>query len=321
MAGFAAQRNSVHSRVYSRPRSNLRWDFTSSACGLLPADRNGRPQSMRDLDTRPPSSADTSSAPTRQKGSTLSKEDMRGNSSLNVLITGASSGIGEAVAERFRADGNAVFLTGRRAEPPAGVRANETYLSGDLTDEEFVARLVSEAVGRLGPLDTVVTCHGLQVDGSIVATAGDTATEVLDANLRSVLTVIKHAVPEMRKTGSQIVLVSSRFGLVGIPGQVLYSTAKGGLNMLGKGAALELAERQIRVNVAAPGLTMTPVIEEAFQAKDDPDAYYAQRSASIPLRRLAHPEEIAEAIYFLGSPASSYITGVVLPVDGGYTAS
>ena len=109
--------------------------------------------------------------------------------------------------------------------------------------------------------------------------------------------------------------------LVGIPEQVMYTAAKGGLIMLGKGAAIELAPRNIRVNVAAPGLTETPVIESWFQRRPDPEAYRAERAATIPLRRLARPEEVAEAIYFLGSPASSYITGAVLPIDGGYTAA
>lgn len=240
---------------------------------------------------------------------------------LNVLVTGASSGIGEATAERFRASGHAVFLTGRSSDPPASIQQGEKYYSGDLLDNEFVARMIREAAEELGPLDTVVICHGMQFDGSIAETGSEQASEVLDANLRSVFEVVKRVVPAMRDTGGQIVLVSSRLGLVGLPGQVLYSAAKGGLIMLGKGAALELAERQIRVNVAAPGLTMTPAIERAFQAQDDPDDYYAKRSASIPLRRLARPEEVAEALYFLGSPASSYITGIVLPIDGGYTAA
>jgi NAD(P)-dependent dehydrogenase (short-subunit alcohol dehydrogenase family) len=91
--------------------------------------------------------------------------------------------------------------------------------------------------------------------------------------------------------------------------------------MLGKGAAIELAARNIRVNVAAPGLTATPAIEAAFQKNDDPEAYRAQRAATIPMRRLARPAEVAEAIFFLGSPASSYITGAVLPIDGGYTSA
>lgn len=182
-------------------------------------------------------------------------------------------------------------------------------------------RLVRMAVEQLGPIDTVVTCHGLQADGEIADLEIAEATEVLGANVLSVMSVIKHVVPAMRETGGQIVLVSSRFGLVGMPGQVAYSAAKGGLIMLGKGAALELASKNIRVNVAAPGLTMTPVIDSAFQKKEDPEAYYALRAASIPLQRLARPEEIAEPIFFLGSPASSYITGTVLPIDGGYTAA
>ena len=240
---------------------------------------------------------------------------------LNVLITGASSGIGEATAERFRSGGHSVFLTGRRREPPASLRQGEVYLAGDLTETGFVSRLVRESVERLGPIDTVITCHGLQFDKPLLEAEGDEASEVLDANLLSVIEVFKNVVPAMRETGGQIVLVSSRFGLVGNPGQIVYSAAKGGLIMLGKGAALELADKQIRVNIAAPGLTLTPVIDAAVQAKSDPAAYYAERSASIPLRRLAMPEEIAEAIYFLGSTASSYITGAVLPIDGGYTAA
>lgn len=240
---------------------------------------------------------------------------------LNVLITGASSGIGEAVAERFRAAGARLFLTGRREAAPATLRAGERYLSGDLGDEGFVERLVAEAVDELGPLDTVIACHGLQADGELVDMALDRAAQLLDANVLSVFAVLKHAVPAMREGGGQIVLVSSRLGIVGIPGQVMYTAAKGGLIMLGKGAAIELAPQNIRVNVAAPGLTETPVIEASFQRREDPEAYRAQRAATIPMRRLARPEEVAEAIYFLGSPASSYITGAVLPIDGGYTAA
>lgn len=246
---------------------------------------------------------------------------MSGAAPLNVLITGASSGIGEAVVERFRAAGARVFLTGRRTEPPLSLRAGERYLAGDLGDESFVERLVAEAVAELGPLDTVVAVHGMQAEGPLTEMALEQASQMLDANVLSVFAVIKHAVPAMRQGGGQIVLVSSRLGIVGIPEQVMYTAAKGGLIMLGKGAAIELAPQNIRVNVAAPGLTETPVIESWFQRRPDPEAYRAERAATIPLRRLARPEEVAEAIFFLGSPASSYITGAVLPIDGGYTAA
>lgn len=240
---------------------------------------------------------------------------------LAVLLTGASSGIGDAVAERFRAAGARLVLTGRRPEPPASLRAGERYIAGDLGDPAFVERLVAEAVDAVGPLDTVVLCHGLQGDGAIEAMPLERAAALLDANVLSAFSVLQRVVPAMHERGGQVVLVSSRLGIVGIPGQVVYSAAKGALTMLGKGAAVELAARGIRVNVAAPGLTETPTIAAAFDAKDDPVAYRAQRAATIPMRRLARPEEVAEAIFFLGSPASSYVTGVVLPIDGGYTAA
>lgn len=240
---------------------------------------------------------------------------------MNVLITGASSGIGEAVAERYRQAGARVFLTGRRQEAPSSLREGERYLAGDLGDEGFVVHLIEQAVAELGPLDTVVAVHGMQGEGPLTEMALDKASQMLDANVLSVFAVLKHAVPAIREGGGQIVLVSSRLGMVGIPEQVMYTAAKGGLIMLGKGAAIELAPRNIRVNVAAPGLTETPVIESWFQRRPDPEAYRAERAATIPLLRLARPEEVAEAIYFLGSPASSYITGAVLPIDGGYTAA
>lgn len=246
---------------------------------------------------------------------------MTAEAPLTVLITGASSGIGEAVTARFRAAGARLLLTGRRAEAPADLAAGETYLAGDLNDEAFVEHLVASAVAELGAIDTVIACHGLQADGALTEMTVETASRVLDANILSVFSLLRHAVPAVRETGGQIVLVSSRLGIVGIADQVVYTAAKGGLIMLGKGAAIELAARGIRVNVAAPGLTETPVIEAGFQKRDDPEAYRAQRAATIPMRRLARPEEVAEAIFFLGTPASSYITGVVLPIDGGYTAA
>jgi len=101
---------------------------------------------------------------------------------------------------------------------------------------------------------------------------------------------------------------------------VLYSAAKGGLIMLAKGAAIEWAPRNIRVNVVAPGLTATPVIEASIQRSSDPEAYRRERESQIPLHRLATPEEVADAVLFLASSESSYVTGAVLPVDGGYTA-
>ncbi|WP_166983646.1 SDR family NAD(P)-dependent oxidoreductase [Paramicrobacterium fandaimingii] len=239
---------------------------------------------------------------------------------LRVLITGASSGIGEAVVERCRRDGARLVLTGRRRSPTLSLRDNELYLPGDLSDEKFVTDLVERAVAELGGLDAVLLVHGLQQEGPLTAMSLADARALLDANVLSVFSVIKHAATHM-SDGGAIVCVASRLGIAGISGQVMYSAAKGGLIMLAKGAAVELAPRNIRVNVAAPGLTVTPVIESWIQKHPNPEQNRAEQAATIPLGRLAEPAEVAEAIYFLGSPAASYITGAVLPIDGGYTAA
>jgi NAD(P)-dependent dehydrogenase (short-subunit alcohol dehydrogenase family) len=235
------------------------------------------------------------------------------------LVTGAGSGIGEAVCARFRREGAQLLLTGRR-ERLAGARPADLYVPGDLNDEAFVEQLAHRAAESFGAVDVVVLNHGLQASTLLTEMTYEDAKNVLHSNLLSAFLVMKHFAPLMPATGGSFVCVGSRLGIVGKPGEVLYSAAKGGLIMLAKGAAIEWAPRNIRVNVVAPGLTATPVIEASFQRRPDPDTYRRQRETQIPLQRLATPEEIADAILFLASPESSYITGAVLPVDGGYTA-
>jgi NAD(P)-dependent dehydrogenase (short-subunit alcohol dehydrogenase family) len=238
---------------------------------------------------------------------------------VTALVTGASSGIGEAVSSRFRREGARLLLTGRR-EQLDSARPGDLYLSGDINDEDFVAGLAAHAADTLGSVDVVVINHGLQVSSPLTEMAYDDARNVLHSNLLSAFLVLKHFAPLMPAAGGSFVCVGSRLGMVGKPEEVMYSAAKGGLIMLAKGAAIEWAPRNIRVNVVAPGLTATPIIEASFQRRPDPDAYRREREAQIPLQRLATPEEIADAVLFLASPESSYITGAVLPVDGGYTA-
>ncbi|MFF5516307.1 SDR family NAD(P)-dependent oxidoreductase [Streptomyces coeruleorubidus] len=238
---------------------------------------------------------------------------------VTALVTGAGSGIGEAVSSHFRREGARLLLTGRREQLDT-TEPDDLYVPGDLNDEAFVASLAQRAAESLGTVDVVVINHGLQVSSPLTEMAYEDAKNVLHSNLLSAFLVMKHFAPLMPETGGSFVCVGSRLGMVGKPEEVLYSAAKGGLIMLAKGAAIEWAPRNIRVNVVAPGLTVTPVIEASFQRRPDPEAYRREREAQIPLQRLASPEEIANAVLFLASPESSYITGAVLPVDGGYTA-
>jgi len=238
---------------------------------------------------------------------------------LTALVTGASSGIGQAVTSHFRREGARLLLTGRR-ERMDTARPDDLYVPGDLNDEAFVASLATHAADTFGSVDVVVLNHGLQVSSPLMEMAYDDAKNVLDSNLLSAFLVMKHFAPLMPATGGSFVCVSSRLGMVGKSEEVLYSAAKGGLIMLAKGAAIEWAARNIRVNVVAPGLTATPIIEASIQRRPDPAAYRRERETQIPLQRLATPDEVADAVLFLASSESSYITGAVLPVDGGYTA-
>lgn len=238
---------------------------------------------------------------------------------VTALVTGATSGIGEAVSSHFRREGAGLLLTGRREQLDTA-RPDEVYVAGDLNDEGFVERLAQRAAKSYGSVEVVVLNHGLQASSPLVEMAYDDAKNVLHSNLLSAFLVMKHFAPLVPPTGGSFVCVSSRLGMVGKPEEVMYSAAKGGLIMLAKGAAIEWAPRNIRVNVVAPGLTTTPIIEASIQRRPDPEAYRREREAQIPLRRLATPEEIADAVLFLASSESSYVTGAVLPVDGGYTA-
>jgi NAD(P)-dependent dehydrogenase (short-subunit alcohol dehydrogenase family) len=235
------------------------------------------------------------------------------------MVTGASSGIGEAVSSHFRREGARLLLTGRK-ERLDTAQPDDLYVPGDLNDEAFVEGLAHRAAESLGTVDVVVINHGLQASGPLTEMAYDDAKNVLHSNLLSAFLVMKHFAPLMPSAGGSFVCVGSRLGMVGKPGEVLYSAAKGGLIMLAKGAAIEWAPRNIRVNVVAPGLTATPIIEASIQRSPDPEAYRRERESQIPLQRLATAEEVADAVLFLASSESSYITGAVLPVDGGYTA-
>ncbi|NNH71753.1 SDR family oxidoreductase [Nocardia uniformis] len=242
------------------------------------------------------------------------------------FVTGAASGMGLATATAFARAGAAVTLTDvdddALATAGAGLRAaghQVLTVHCDVSDEDQVAAAVSETVATFGRLDLAYNNAGIQ---SPTVDAADEPGAVFDRvtgiNLRGVWACMKHELAQMREQGSgAIVNCSSLGGLVGLPGRAAYHGAKHGVIGLTRSAALEYAPRGIRINAICPGTIETPMVTAMFDSGDlDP----AQAAADEPIGRLGTAEEMAAAVLWLCSPGASYVVGVALPVDGGYTA-
>lgn len=226
-----------------------------------------------------------------------------------VLITGGSRGIGLACAERFKALGDLVAVTFNSSPPPDGffgVKCDVT--SSEQVDAAFAA--IEAEFG--GPVEVLVSNAGITRDGLLLRMSEDDFASVIDANLTASYRVTKRATRGMLKARrGRIVLMSSVVGLLGAAGQANYAASKAGLIGLARSLARELGSRGITVNVVAPG----PVATDMTAALgDDRMAAIVQ---AVPLERAATPDEIAGVVSFLASPDAGYITGAVIPVDGG----
>jgi len=226
-----------------------------------------------------------------------------------VLITGGARGIGLACAERFAAQGDRVAVTYHSSPPPDGffgVQCDVT--SNDDVDAAFTA--VEEHFG--GPVEVLVSNAGITRDALLLRMSEDDFTSVVDANLTAAYRVVKRASKGMLKARrGRVVLVSSVVGLLGSAGQANYAASKAGLVGFARSVARELGSRSITVNVVAPG----PVATDMTAALSDDRL--AALTAMVPLQRVADPAEIAGVVAFLASDDAAYITGAVIPVDGG----
>ncbi len=226
-----------------------------------------------------------------------------------VLVTGGSRGIGLACARRFEALGDRVAVTYNSSPPPEGlfgVKCDVT--SNDDVDAAFSA--VEDHFG--GNVEVVVSNAGITRDGLLLRMSEEDFTSVVDANLTAAYRVVKRASRGMLKARSgRIVLVSSVVGLLGSAGQSNYAASKAGLVGFARSIARELGSRSITVNVVAPG----PVATDMTAALADDRL--ADLTAMVPLQRMADPDEIAGVVSFLASADAAYITGAVIPVDGG----
>ena len=225
-----------------------------------------------------------------------------------VLVTGGSRGIGLAVAQRFAADGHQVAVTYHSSPPPEGFLA----IKCNVTSAAEVDAAFSEVEATLGPVEVLVSNAGITKDKLLMTMSEDDFASVVDTNLTAAYRVAKRAVRSMMKARTgRIVLVSSVVGLSGQAGQANYAASKAGLVGLARSLARELGSRDITVNVVAPGpvdTDMTSVLSDDLKAK---------MTEQVPLGRFASASEIAGVISFLASPDAAYITGAVIPVDGG----
>lgn len=225
-----------------------------------------------------------------------------------VLITGGSRGIGRATAERFVALGDKVAVTYNTTEPSGDFLAVQC----DVTQESHVERAFTEVEEKLGPVEVLVSNAGITKDGLLLRMKEADFVDVVDANLTGAFRVAKRATQSMlRARRGRIILVSSVVGLLGQAGQANYAASKAGLVGFARSLARELGSRNITVNVVAPGPVDTDMTRKLG---DDKLKAFAD---VVPLGRIATPDEIAGVIAFLASADAAYITGAVLPVDGG----
>ncbi|MFG1924108.1 beta-ketoacyl-ACP reductase [Cryptosporangium sp. NPDC048952] len=228
--------------------------------------------------------------------------------SRSVLVTGGNRGIGLAIAQAFAAQGDKVAITHRGSGAPSGLLGVQCDItSGEQVDAAFAA--VEEAHG---PVEVLVANAGITDDTLLLRMSEDQFTRVLDTNLTGAYRVAKRASSKMlRKKFGRIIFISSVVGLTGSAGQVNYAASKAGLVGMARSIARELGSRNITANVVAPGFVETDMTAEL------PEARQKEILAQVPLARYAQPSEVAGAVTWLASDAAAYVSGAVIPVDGG----
>ncbi len=225
-----------------------------------------------------------------------------------VLVTGGNRGIGLAIAQAFAANGDNVAVTHRGTAPPDGMFG----VRCDVTSVQEVDDAFTAVEAEFGPVEVLVSNAGVTDDTLLMRMGEDSFQRVLDANLTGAYRVAKRATPGMlRARRGRLIFISSVVALMGSPGQANYAASKAGLIGLARSIARELGSRSITANVIAPGFVETDMTAELTEARR------AEILGNVPLQRYAAPEEVAGAALYLASDAAAYVSGIVLPVDGG----
>jgi NAD(P)-dependent dehydrogenase (short-subunit alcohol dehydrogenase family) len=240
-----------------------------------------------------------------------------------VLVTGAARGIGRAVAEAFAAQEAMLVLCDLRPEGAEVARKlGAFFVQADVSQPHDRERLIREAVRQWGGVNVLVNNAAISAPGSALRVSLEDWRRVLEVNLTAPMHLSALAAREMSKSGAgAIVNIASVQGLFAEQNNAAYNASKGGLVNLTRSLALDLAPLGIRVNAVAPGAIATEGVLEAIELSENPERTRRDWEDLHALRRLGKPEEVAQAVVFLASEAAGFITGAILPVDGGMTAS
>ena len=245
------------------------------------------------------------------------------------VITGAGMGIGQACALRFAEEGARVVVADVDAEAGRGVvdeiRENggeAHFVEVDVRRRADNERMIEACRDRYGRLDILFCNAGITLPKTLPETADDEIDDVIDVNVKGLMYAARHAIPIMQAQadGGTILFTASKTGLVAQEDSPVYCASKGAAVLLAKALALDYAQDDIRVNALCPGVIDTPMLRRFADAIPDPEAAWREYEQEQPIGRLGTPEECADAALWLVSDHASFITGVALPVDGGFTA-
>ena len=240
------------------------------------------------------------------------------------IITGAASGIGQATALLFAKEGATVVVAdldkagGNEVVEQINADGGKAmFIRTDVTVAEDVQAMVESTIDAYGKLDVLFNNAGIAMRLPVVELPEEDWDRCVDINLKGVFLGSKYAIPEMiRNGGGSIINMASIYGLVGAPVRAAYVATKGGVANLTRGMALDYATDNVRVNCLCPGFTETPLLAGVLKTEEE----YRALADQHPMKRLATPQEIAYGALFLASDESAFVTGVALPIDGGFTA-